>query len=91
MLLINWMIFIFVKEDIIYVLDELSPSSSAGPDGVPAILLKRCKRSLAEPHRNTLQIIPPNRQHSDLIKARDRGARLPGTHQLPFHLAGTSQ
>ena len=37
------------RDDIIQALDQLSLSSAAGPDGVPAILLKRCKRSLAEP------------------------------------------
>ena len=39
----------FDRKDIIDALVHLSSGSSAGPDGVPAILLKRCKRSLVEP------------------------------------------
>ena len=41
--------FIIDREDIILALDSLSSKSSAGPDGVPSILLKNCKRSLADP------------------------------------------
>ena len=37
------------REDIMDAIDQLNPNSAAGPDGVPAIVLKRCKRSLAEP------------------------------------------
>ena len=40
---------VFDREDIVSAIDQLSTGSSAGPDGVPAILLKKCKRSLSEP------------------------------------------
>ena len=39
------------REDIVDALEKLGNSSSAGPDGVPSILLKKCKRSLADPLR----------------------------------------
>ena len=37
------------EDDIKKAIDELSPSSAAGPDGFPAILLKQCKEELAIP------------------------------------------
>ena len=37
------------RNDIMEAPDNLSSKSAAGPDGVPAILLKNCKRSLADP------------------------------------------
>ena len=37
------------RNDIMEALDNLSSKSAAGPDGVPNILLKNCKRSLADP------------------------------------------
>ena len=40
---------VFDMEDVVSALDQLSSGASAGPDGVPSILLKQCKRSLAEP------------------------------------------
>ena len=39
----------FTVEDIINAIDELSNNSGSGPDGVPAILLKRCKNELSLP------------------------------------------
>ena len=40
---------VFSFEDIINAIDELSNNSSSGPDGVPAILLKKCKHQLCKP------------------------------------------
>ena len=40
---------IFTIDDIINAIDELSNNSGSGPDGVPAILLKKCKGPLSEP------------------------------------------
>ena len=40
---------IFTVDDIINAIDELSNSSGSGPDGVPAILLTKCKGPLSEP------------------------------------------
>ena len=38
----------FNRNDIIEQIDKLSVGAAAGPDGVPAILLKRCKHSLVD-------------------------------------------
>ena len=43
--------FIVHDEDIISAISEISVGSAAGPDGVPAILLKQCAKSLAYPIR----------------------------------------
>ena len=40
---------VFSMDDIIDAIDELSYSSGSGPDGVPAILLKKCKTELSRP------------------------------------------
>ena len=40
---------IFTIQDVIDAIDELSYNSSSGPDGVPAILLKKCKGPLSIP------------------------------------------
>ena len=40
---------IFDREDVVDAINQLNNSSSAGPDGVPSILLKKCRRSLSEP------------------------------------------
>ena len=39
----------FTKEDIIEAINELAPAAAAGPDGFPALLLKKCKHILAHP------------------------------------------
>ena len=38
----------FDRVDILNVIDKLSVSAAAGPDGIPAILLKKCKHSLVD-------------------------------------------
>ena len=38
----------FTRDDVVDKIDCLSAGASAGPDGIPAILLKRCKYSLAD-------------------------------------------
>jgi len=40
---------IFNYEDIRNAIDELSSNASAGPDGIPAILLKKCRDALSKP------------------------------------------
>ena len=40
---------IFTEDNIIHTIDELRKNSASGPDGLPAILLKKCKESLATP------------------------------------------
>ena len=39
----------FNQEDFHSAIDELSNCSSAGPDGIPAILLKKCKTAVSKP------------------------------------------
>lgn len=39
----------FGEKDVIKAIDEIKENSTAGPDHVPAILLKKCKHSLATP------------------------------------------
>ena len=36
-------------EEMIEAIDELKPSAASGPDGLPAILLMKCKKLLATP------------------------------------------
>ena len=48
----NFSDFHFSPTDIIQAIDDLSENAAAGPDGYPAILLKRCKQELAEPLYN---------------------------------------
>ena len=38
----------FNREDILSKIDSLSSGAAAGPDGIPAILLKKCKHSLVD-------------------------------------------
>jgi len=38
-----------LPKDIEEAIDELKNNAASGPDGIPAILLKKCKHSLAEP------------------------------------------
>ena len=38
----------FDREDILNMIDKLSLGASAGPDGIPSILLKKCKHSLVD-------------------------------------------
>ena len=39
---------VFDRNDVINKIDSLSTGAAAGPDGVPAILLKRCKYSFVD-------------------------------------------
>ena len=41
--------FSFDESHIVEAINELSNTSSSGPDGIPAILLKKCKESLKKP------------------------------------------
>ena len=38
-----------LREDLVDAMSELSPTSAAGPDGVPAILLKNCRLVISRP------------------------------------------
>ena len=39
----------FDEEDIVNAIDEFSTNSSSGPDGIAAILLKKCKKAVSKP------------------------------------------
>ena len=39
----------FTESDLIESIDELSQTSSSGPDGVPAVFMKRCKTEVSKP------------------------------------------
>ena len=39
----------FDEKDIMNAIDEFSANSSSGPDGIAAVLLKKCKRSVSKP------------------------------------------
>ena len=39
----------FTENDLILAIKELQTNSSAGPDGVPAVLLKKVGRNLSKP------------------------------------------
>ena len=80
------------REDIIDALDKLGRSSSAGPDGVPSILLKNCKRSLSHPllimFRNFKQtgIIPPLLKEAFVIPIHKGGIRSDPANFRPVSL-----
>ena len=64
---------LFTESDIADAIDELSNSSASGPDGVPAILLKKCKASICKPlislYRCCLDqgITPTKLRHSHIV------------------------
>ena len=39
----------FSEEDIIVAINQIDINSATGPDGIPAILLNKCKKSLSKP------------------------------------------
>lgn len=39
----------FTEEDVVEAINELSQTSSSGPDGIPAVYLKKCKMEIAKP------------------------------------------
>ena len=48
----NLMDFSFNQDDIIKSIDDISANAAAGPDGFPAVSLKKCKLELALPLYN---------------------------------------
>ena len=70
----------FSTEDIVKAIDEISPTSAAGPDGFPAILLKACKIPLSVP----LEIIWRNSLDSGKIPQLLKTA-----HIVPIHKGGS--
>ena len=39
----------FTEEDVISAIDDIKVDAAAGPDGIPALLLKSCKHAIAQP------------------------------------------
>ena len=80
------------REDIILALDSLSSKSAAGPDGVPSILLKNCKRSLADPllilFRTFLQsgVIPSILKEAFVVPIHKGGSRAVPANFRPVSL-----
>ena len=69
----------FTEEDIINAIDELKNNSASGPDGLAAILLKKCKESLAKPLSSLWR------------ECLDRGitpSKLKEAHIIPVHKGG---
>lgn len=82
----------FTEKDIIDMIDELSPNAAAGPDGVPAILLKKCKEQLAKPlfmlYRSSLDegIIPQSLKSANIIPIHKGGSRGEANQYRPIAL-----
>ena len=70
----------FSVEDIQRAIDEISPTSAAGPDGFPAILLKACKIPLSIP----LEILWRNSLDQGTIPQLFKTA-----HIVPIHKGGS--
>ena len=73
---------LFISQaDVVEALESLGSRSSAGPDGVPSILLKKCKEGLAEPlmilFRNYLEsgVIPSSMKHAFIVPVHKGGTR----------------
>ena len=70
---------VFTEEDIIAAIEELKNNSSAGPDGLAAILLKKCKLSLAKPLFSLWR---------DCLDRGITPAQLKNAHIIPIHKGG---
>ena len=63
-------------------MEKLEPSMASGPDGIPAILMKKCAKTLAKPLANLWQIcfdagVDPHRLKGALVfpNLKDGGKR----------------
>ena len=71
--------FVFDESDIAKAIDELTVNAAAGPDGFPAIFLKKCKKQLAKPlyllWRESLDsgIIPSDLKRANIIPIHKGG------------------
>ena len=59
----------FDRQDVLDALDKLSANSAPGPDGIPSILLKKCKYSLADGLTTIFQRILSSGDIPDLLKS----------------------
>ena len=69
----------FTKQDIVDAIDELSNTSSSGPDGLAAIFLKKCKLSIAQPLYGLWR---------DCLDKGITPAKLKEGHIIPIHKGG---
>ena len=69
----------FTEQDIVDAIDELSNTSSSGPDGLAAIFLKKCKLSLAGPLYSLWR---------DCLDKGITPAKLKEAHIIPIHKGG---
>ena len=73
--------FEFTEDDLIEAISEISPSSAAGPDRFPAILLKQCKHVLTSPLRMIwrksldLGVVPRSLKTAHIIPIYKGGCR----------------
>ena len=70
----------FTEQDIVDAIDELSNTSSSGPDGLAAIFLKKCKLSLAKPLYSLWR---------DCLDKGVTPAKLKEAHIIPIHKGGS--
>ena len=70
---------IFAEQDIIDAIDELSNTSSSGPDGLAAVFLKKCKTSIAKPLFSLWR---------DCLDKGITPAKLKEAHIIPIHKGG---
>ena len=71
---------VFTEEDIINAIDELRNNSASGPEGLAAILLKKCKKSLAKPLYSLWR---------DCLDKGMTPSKLKEAHIIPVHKGGS--
>ena len=82
----------FTKEDIIAAIDELKNTAAPGPDGFPAIFLKKCKETLATPLYILWTfcldrgIIPSDLKHGIITPLHKGGSRSVAANYRPVAL-----
>ena len=87
----------FTEEDIIQAINEISLTAAAGPDGFPAILLKKCKEVLAIPltifWRKCLDqgIIPQSLKRSMIAPHHKGNSRAEAVNYRPIALTSQSK
>jgi len=82
----------FGEEDIEKAIDKIPTTSAPGPDGIPAILLKNCKKSLSTPiyyiWRDSLDkgIVPSNLKEAEIIPIHKGGSKAYPKNYRPISL-----
>ena len=82
----------FTFEDVKDAIDSLSSSASAGPDGFPAILLKKCKNELCHPLEKIYRVsldtskIPQILKNAFIIPIFKSGSRQDPSNYRPVSL-----